>query len=88
MYQSINNFMKETYNIDHNKKIEYKFSWHGLMGYTSNRIRLIGTEPQNKILLYNLGCNGVGILPSVFGGRHISRIIAGEQLSQSIFDPK
>ena len=58
------------------------------MGYTPNRIRLIGSEPKNHALLYNLGCNGIGIIPSVYGGRRISRIIAGEKLKPSIFDPR
>jgi hypothetical protein len=38
--------------------------------------------------LYNLGCNGVGILTSIYGAKRISQIVAGEKLSQSIFDPK
>ena len=58
------------------------------MGYTPNGVRLVGVEPKNRVLLYNLGCNGVGILPSIFGGDRISHILAGEKLSPSIFDPK
>ena len=63
------------------------FLWHGLMGYTSNRLRRIGFEPKNKVLMYNLGCNGVGILPSVYGGKRIAQLLAGMQLAPSIFDP-
>jgi glycine/D-amino acid oxidase-like deaminating enzyme len=59
-----------------------------LLGHTPNRIRIIGEEPKNKVLLYNLGCNGIGIIPSVLGGRKISRLIAGENLKPSIFDPR
>lgn len=81
-------FIKKIYDLDPNKKIDYQFSWHGLMGYTPNRVRLIGAEPKNPILLYNLGCNGVGILPSIYGGKRISQILAGEQLSPSMFDPR
>jgi glycine/D-amino acid oxidase-like deaminating enzyme len=81
-------FVKTLYDIDPNKKIEYIFSWHGLMGYTPNRVRRIGPEPLNPVLMYNLGCNGVGILPSVFGGKRISRLIAGEKVEPSIFDPR
>lgn len=65
---------------------EYIFQWHGLMGYTENGIRMVGEEPQNPVLLYNLGCNGVGILPSIFGGRKIARHLAGEKVPPSIFD--
>ena len=82
----IDQFVKQTYNIEPNKKIDYIFTWHGLMGYTKNLVRLVGPEPTHPVLLYNLGCNGVGILPSVFGGRRIADIIAGRPVAPSIFD--
>jgi len=88
MHQDIDAFIKKVYDTDPNRKIDYQFTWHGLMGYTPNRVRLIGAEPKNPVLLYNLGCNGIGIIPSIFGGRKIARIIAGEKLSPSIFDPR
>lgn len=86
--KEIDDFVKTVYDPIPNKKIDYKFTWHGLMGYTPNGVRLIGEEPLNPVLLYNLGCNGVGILPSIYGGKRISQIIAGEKLPPSIFDPK
>lgn len=82
----IDEFVRIVYDVEPNRKIEYAFTWHGLMGYTRNGVRLIGPEPQNPILLYNLGCNGVGILPSVHGGRVIARHIAGERLPKTVFD--
>ena len=88
MQGEIDSFVKKVYDADPNRKIDYQFTWHGLMGYTPNRVRLIGTEPKNPALLYNLGCNGIGIIPSVFGGRKIARIISGEKLESSIFDPR
>jgi glycine/D-amino acid oxidase-like deaminating enzyme len=84
--EEIDAFLRSTYDRDPNKKIDFVFAWHGLMGYTTNGLRLIGPEPQNPTLLYNLGCNGVGILPSLYGGRTIARHIAGEQVPRSIFD--
>ena len=86
--QSSDKFIHELYNIDLKEKIEYIYTWHGLMGYTPNGVRLVGAEPKNPVLLYNLGCNGVGILPSIFGGKRISQIVKGEKLLPSIFDPK
>lgn len=83
---TINNFVKKYYNTAPNDDIDFIFTWHGLMGYTKNKVRLIGEEPKNKILLYNLGCNGVGILPSVYGGKRISMILNNENLNRSIFD--
>lgn len=65
-----------------------QFLWQGLMGYTRNGIRRIGFEPKNKTLLYNLGCNGIGILPSIYGGKRIAELLAGMSLPQSIFDPE
>ncbi len=66
----------------------YDFQWHGLMGYTEGRIRVIGPHPRHPSLLYNLGCNGVGFLPSISGGQRVARILAGETLPPSIFDPR
>lgn len=69
-------------------KIKYKYHWHGLMGYTRNGLRLIGPEPCNKTLLYNLGCNGVGLMSSIFGGYKIAHILNGKRYPKSIFDPQ
>ncbi len=63
------------------------FLWQGLMGYTPNSLRRIGYEARNPVLLYNLGCNGVGILPSIYGGKRIAQLLSGMQLPPSIFDP-
>ena len=83
----IDAFLKNTYDTDPGHKIDYQFTWHGLMGYTPNGIRLIGSEPKNPTLLYNLGCNGVGILPSIYGGLRLSSILSGKKTEKSIFDP-
>jgi glycine/D-amino acid oxidase-like deaminating enzyme len=66
----------------------YDFAWHGLMGYMDGGIRVIGAHPDHPALLYNLGCNGVGFLPSIAGGDRIARILAGERLGPSIFEPR
>lgn len=86
MIKMIDNFVKSVYDTKPNKEIDYVYTWHGLMGYTKNGIRLIGPEPKNQTLLYNLGCNGVGILPSVYGGKRISEIFLKEKLDKTIFD--
>ena len=69
------------------KGLDYDYAWHGMMAYTETRIRLIGREPRNPILMYNLGCNGVGFLPSIHGGYRIARLVHGDVLEPSIFDP-
>ena len=85
--ESLDEFLRSTYHHYPNPATEYAFSWHGLMGYTPGGLRRIGIEPCNPVLLYNLGCNGVGILPSIHGGKRLARILAGETLERSIFDP-
>lgn len=85
--KSIDEFVHSVFEKD-STPINYEFKWHGLMGYTPNGIRIIGTEPKNPVLLYNLGCNGIGILPSIYGGNRIAQIIGGKRVKPSIFDPK
>lgn len=68
--------------------LPYDFQWHGLMGYNGGGIRVVGTHPRHPGLHYNLGCNGVGFLPSIYGGDRVARLLAGEHLTPSIFDPR
>ena len=68
--------------------LDYDYRWHGLMAYTETMVRLIGFDPCNRVLMYNLGCNGVGFLPSIAGGLRIARLHAGQEMAASIFDPK
>lgn len=66
----------------------YDFHWHGLMGYNDSGIRVVGSNPRHPALLYNLGCNGVGFLPSIFGANRVSQLLAGATLGPSVFDPR
>lgn len=84
----LDGFLRATYRHAKTSPSESLYYWHGLMGYTTGGVRMIGAEPCNPLLMYNLGCNGVGILPSIYGGRRISRLLAGELLRPSIFDPR
>ncbi len=84
-YKKIDTFM-ETQAVP--KKYTHRFQWHGLMGYTTSGLRLVGPEPENPILLYNLGCNGIGILTSIYGGKKIADHLSGKKVPPSIFDPK
>ncbi len=87
-FDQIDRFLRGSYYQMPCRAILYRFRWHGLMGYTSSGIRLVGEEPCNKTLLYNLGCNGIGILPSIFGGKRIADILGGKKVASSIFDPQ
>ncbi len=84
----IQDFLKKDYTRYPVAGADYTFCWHGLMGYTPNMIRRVGVEPHNSVLLYNIGCNGVGLLPSIMGGARIARMLSGEKLPPSIFDPE
>ena len=58
------------------------------MGYNDGGVRVIGAHPRHRRLLYNLGCNGVGLLPSIHGGHRIARLLAGDEPGPSVFDPR
>lgn len=85
--EQISEFMKTTFRPFPSFPPDYTFRWHGLMGYTKSGVRLIGPDPENDALLYNLGCNGVGILSSIFGGKRIADFLLHHKLEPSIFDP-
>ncbi len=63
------------------------FLWHGLLGYTDTNARLVGKDPRIGNLYYNLGCNGVGILLSLWGGNTLARDMLGETIEKTMFDP-
>ena len=86
--KDINDFLKNNYAKHKGEDIVYDFCWHGLLGYTNTGLRMIGEEPLNKILMYNLGCNGIGIMPSIYGAERIAKILNNEKLGESIFDPR
>lgn len=64
------------------------FEWHGLMGYTHGRIRCVGAEPCYEALLYNMGCNGIGIMTSLYGASRIAGLLIGKDDGAHLFDPK
>lgn len=66
---------------------EHPFFWTGLMGYTSSGLRLVGPHPEEARLLLNLGCNGIGILPSVAAAGRIAAHLRGEDPPPSLFEP-
>ncbi len=82
--KQIKDFVYKTY--DKPKEFEHHFMWHGVMGYTKNYLRMVGPDPIYSHLYYNLGCNGVGLMPSIYGGSKVARQVKGETFSPSIFD--
>lgn len=88
--KDIRNFLKKTYLHSPpdtvSQPLDFEFNWHGLLGYTPNGIRRVGFDPRDMRLGYNLGCNGVGILPSIMGAHRIGLYLQGQKLAPSIFD--
>ncbi len=65
----------------------FPYFWHGTMGYTQTGLRWVGQDLDHPHLWYNLGCNGIGILPALAGAKRIARQMGGESLAPSLFDP-
>jgi len=84
-HEELDRFLSATFREDL-ADLRPRFTWHGLMGYTPGDVRIIGPDPDIPDLLYNLGCNGVGILPSIYGGKRIADHLNGTVLEPSIFD--
>lgn len=84
IYHELEDFQKEVFNISDSSH----FKWHGLMGYTRSGIRIVGQDKRFLDLYYNLGCNGIGFLPSIAGAKRIAQLLTGKKFGPSIFDPK
>lgn len=66
---------------------QFDYLWHGTMAYTSNNLRWVGRDREHANLIYNLGCNGIGVLPAIMSGKRIAAILNNELLPASLFDP-
>jgi glycine/D-amino acid oxidase-like deaminating enzyme len=84
-YLQIRQFLKK-YRINTLPKT-FDYHWHGLMGFTKSGLRYIGKHPHTPHLWYNLGCNGVGILTSIYGGWKSAQMLNGTDFRESVFDP-
>jgi glycine/D-amino acid oxidase-like deaminating enzyme len=84
----IDEFIASTYRQSPGGILEPGFVWHGQMGYTPGEIRWIGPDPEIPGIIYNLGCNGIGILPSIYGGKRVAEFLSKGTLEPSIFDPR
>lgn len=82
-YRRIDAFARETLDGYDERDME----WHGLMGYTPGGIRLVGPDPGVPSLMYNLGCNGIGLLASLAGGWKVAQQMRGTLFPPSMFDP-
>jgi glycine/D-amino acid oxidase-like deaminating enzyme len=74
VYDRIDGFMSRSYPEELDLP---SMCWNGLMGYTEDGLRLVGPDPDVPGLWYNLGCNGVGLLPSLVGAKKLAGLING-----------
>ncbi|MEN9604680.1 MAG: hypothetical protein RJB39_365 [Candidatus Parcubacteria bacterium] len=79
-------FAKENFEYKKADEGHIEFVWHGLMGYTANGLRMVGFDPRHDVLMYNLGCNGIGLLPSIWSSKRIATLLNGDT-TPSLFDP-
>jgi glycine/D-amino acid oxidase-like deaminating enzyme len=84
----LDDFIRPILAPDRAAPLPYDYAWHGVMGYARDGVRVVGADPRHSALLYNLGCNGVGLLPSLAGGARVARLLAGAALAPSLFDPR
>ena len=80
-------FIKNNIAEEPSSSAQREFIWHGLMGYTADGLRLVGFDNRETKLMYNLGCNGIGILPAIWGGKRIADLLNGDT-TESLFDPR
>jgi glycine/D-amino acid oxidase-like deaminating enzyme len=76
----------ETVHKYSSKHVKFKYSWEGLMGFTISGVRCVGPDPVYNRVMYNLGCNGVGILTTIFASKRISLLLTKKKVKPSIFD--
>ncbi len=77
----LSQFFQKTYGLNPS----FKYQWFGIQGYTKNGLRWVGQDSENSHLWYNLGCNGIGIVHAIAGGKRIARLLNGELLGPSLF---
>ena len=75
-------FLKKTYGI---QDITFSHFWLGIMGYTANDIRWVHEDKSIRHLYYNLGCNGIGIMPSVAAAKRVVALLCGRHLPPALF---
>ena len=80
-FLQLSHFFQKTYGLNPS----FSYQWFGIQGYTNNGLRWVGPDRENPHLWYNLGCNGIGIVHAIAGGKRIARLLNGEALGPSLF---
>ncbi len=80
----IKQFLSHTFDKEISR---FDYFWSGVMGYTHNGLRWVGPDTHYPHLWYNLGCNGIGIVPAIGGAKRLAKQLQGADLGSSLFDP-
>ena len=86
--EQMDTFLQETFKPHPGNPTKYHYRRHWLMWFTKSWLRIIWPDKKNQKLMYNIGCNGVGILSSIHGWRKISQFLLKNVTQPSIFDPQ
>lgn len=84
-FNILQKFIRNIYGVTKN---DFDYFWGGVMGYTDTGLRWVGQDPEHSHLWYNLGCNGIGIIPAIAGAEKIAQQFNGTTFAPSLFDPK
>lgn len=68
-HQLLRDFLKITFK---KAPADFPFFWHGQMGYTPNGLRIVQRDSNYSHLWYNIGCNGIGIIPAITAAQKIA----------------
>ncbi len=80
--QSLSGYITKYYE----KKVDPMYVRNGTMWYTETWMRKIWSDPKNPTLRYNIWCNGVGILWSIYGARKNVQQMSGKHFEPTVFD--
>ncbi len=80
--RSVTEYVKKYYGWEH----PTKYFWWWTMGYTKTWFRIIWNSINAPRLFYNIWCNGVWILWSVYGAWKIVALLQWQKFDKSVFD--
>lgn len=83
-FEILQKFINNIYGIF---RSDFDYFWGGIMGYTKTGLRWVGRDSEYTHLWYNLGCNGIGIIPAIAGAEKIANQFNGVTYAPSLFDP-
>ena len=72
--------------LTHKENLYEAYQWHGTIWYTPDGLRIVWPDTYNNVLRYNVWCNGIGVLPSIYGAQRISDKMNNIPVVDCLFD--